>query len=85
MLREAVNELKPRTRRAIELHELDEQSLEDTARILGISVGAVKSRIFHGRRELRRLLNRMKFAPMYRKESLPLSRKRMSGDQGFVQ
>ena len=74
-LRTAVNELKPGVRSAIELREFEERSIEESARILGISTGAVKSRLFHGRRRLRRLLNRMKYAPMHRNESLPLSRK----------
>lgn len=59
MLRKAVNELTGGMRRVIELRELDERSTEETARIMGISVGTVKTQIFHGRRQLRRLLNRM--------------------------
>jgi RNA polymerase sigma-70 factor (ECF subfamily) len=52
----AMNDLKPRVRKAIELRELDERSTEETARIMGISVGAVKARVFHGRRKLRERL-----------------------------
>jgi RNA polymerase sigma-70 factor (ECF subfamily) len=52
----AMNELPHRTRRAIQLRELDEHSTKETARILGISVGAVKGRVFHGRRKLRERL-----------------------------
>ena len=74
-LRKAVNELQPGMRRAIELSEFEERSIKESARILGISTGAVKSRVFHGRRRLRQLLNCMKYAPMHRNESLPLSRK----------
>jgi RNA polymerase sigma-70 factor, ECF subfamily len=48
-----MNELPHGTRRAIQLRELDERSTEETARIMGISVGAVKARVFHGRRKLR--------------------------------
>ncbi len=54
----ALNELPHGTRRAIQLRELDERSTEETARIMGISVGAVKARVFHGRRKLRARLNR---------------------------
>src|SRR5467141_4684771 len=54
----ALNELPHRTRRAIQLRELDERSTEETARIMGISVGAVKARVFHGRRKLRERLKR---------------------------
>ena len=57
ILSEAMNELTPGMRKAIELRELGEQSTEETARIMGISVGAVKARVFHGRRKLRERLN----------------------------
>jgi len=58
ILSEAMNELTPGMRKAIELREFDERSTEETARIMGISVGAVKARLFHGRRKLRRRLRR---------------------------
>src|SRR5229473_6493076 len=53
ILSEAVSDLTPGMRKAIELRELDERSTEETARMMGISVGAVKARVFHGRRKLR--------------------------------
>jgi len=46
------------TRRAFQLRELDERSTEETARIMGISINAVKARLFHGRRKLRERLKR---------------------------
>lgn len=52
----ALNELPHGTRKAFELRELDERSTEETARIMGISVNAVKARLFHGRRKLRERL-----------------------------
>jgi RNA polymerase sigma-70 factor, ECF subfamily len=58
ILSEAMKDLTPGMRKAIELRELDEQSTEETARIMGISVGAVKARVFHGRRKLRERLKR---------------------------
>jgi RNA polymerase sigma-70 factor, ECF subfamily len=58
MLSLAINELSPETRRAIRLRELDERSSEETARIMGISVSALKGRMFHGRRKLRERLKR---------------------------
>jgi RNA polymerase sigma-70 factor, ECF subfamily len=58
ILSSAINELPYETRRAFQLHELDERSSEDTARILGISVAALKGRMFHGRRKLRNRLKR---------------------------
>src|SRR5467141_3649149 len=56
MLFLAVNELPPGIRRAIQLRELDERSSEETARIMGMSVSALKGRMFHGRRKLRERL-----------------------------
>jgi RNA polymerase sigma-70 factor (ECF subfamily) len=56
MLYSAVNELPAGMRRAIQLRDLDERSSEETARIMGISVGALKGRTFHGRRKLRERL-----------------------------
>ena len=52
----ALNKLPHGTRRAIQLRELDERSTEETARIMGISVSALKGRAFHGRRKLRERL-----------------------------
>jgi RNA polymerase sigma-70 factor, ECF subfamily len=56
ILSAAVKQLHPRTRKAIELRELGELSTEETARILGVSIGAVKARLFHARRKLRQSL-----------------------------
>jgi len=58
ILAAAMEELRPRLRKAIELRELAELSTEETARRMGLSVGAVKARIFHGRRKLRKALRR---------------------------
>ena len=58
ILSAAVNELTPRTRQAIELRELGELSTGETAQAMGLSVGAVKARVFHGRRKLRETLKR---------------------------
>jgi RNA polymerase sigma-70 factor (ECF subfamily) len=57
ILSEAINGLTPGMRKAIELREIDERSTEETAQIMGISVEAVKARVFHGRRKLRERLN----------------------------
>ena len=56
MLSLAMNELPPGIRKAIQLRELGERSTEETAQIMGISIGAVKTRVFHGRRKLRERL-----------------------------
>ena len=62
ILSAAVNELTPGTRKAIQLRELDERSTEETAQVMGLSVGAVKARVFHGRRKLRKTLQRYESA-----------------------
>ena len=56
ILSEAMKDLTPGMRKAIELRELDERSTAEAARIMGITVGAVKARVFHGRRKLRERL-----------------------------
>jgi RNA polymerase sigma-70 factor (ECF subfamily) len=58
ILSAAMNRLTPRIRKAIELRELGELSTEEAARVMGLSVGAVKARVFHGRRKLHKLLRR---------------------------
>jgi RNA polymerase sigma-70 factor (ECF subfamily) len=58
ILSAAMKELTPGMRKAIELRELGELSTEETARALGLSVQAVKGRVFHGRRKLREVLRR---------------------------
>jgi RNA polymerase sigma-70 factor (ECF subfamily) len=58
ILTAAIGSLSPRLRRAIQLRELGELSTSETARRLGLSVGAVKARLFHARRKLRQALAR---------------------------
>jgi len=58
ILSAAVNELTPGMREVIELRELGELSTGETAQVMGLSVGAVKARVFHGRRKLRKTLKR---------------------------
>jgi RNA polymerase sigma-70 factor (ECF subfamily) len=54
----AVNELRPGLRKAVELREFGELSTGETAQVMGLSVAAVKARLFHGRKELRQRLKR---------------------------
>lgn len=54
----AVNELRPGLRKAVELREFSELSTGETAQVMGLSVAAVKARVFHGRKELRQTLKR---------------------------
>jgi RNA polymerase sigma-70 factor (ECF subfamily) len=49
ILNTAILGLRPRARRVVELHQLQEHSLRETAQILGISTAAVKARMFHAR------------------------------------
>lgn len=51
----AVRRLRPRSRRVVEVHQLGEFSVKETARILGISMAAAKARMFHARAALRRM------------------------------
>lgn len=60
LLSDAMKQLTPGVRRAIELRDIRGLSTEETARILGVSVPAVKGRVFHGRQRLRqRLISRL--------------------------
>jgi RNA polymerase sigma factor (sigma-70 family) len=54
ILRNAIAELQPKIRKALEIYHLQECSLQDTAEVLGISVSAAKARLFHARTALRR-------------------------------
>jgi RNA polymerase sigma-70 factor, ECF subfamily len=58
ILSRVMNELRPAIRTAIELRDLSELSTHETARIMKVSVGAVKARLFHGRKKLRVKLER---------------------------
>jgi RNA polymerase sigma-70 factor (ECF subfamily) len=51
----AISGLRPRVRRVVQLHKLQEHSVRETAQILGISTAAVKARMFHARVALHRM------------------------------
>src|SRR5258708_1881162 len=68
----AVNELNPVLRKAMELREFGELSTGETAQVMGLSVPAVKARLFHGRKELRPRLKRYVGSP--RNDSNPALR-----------
>jgi RNA polymerase sigma factor (sigma-70 family) len=53
-LRDAIAKLRPKLRNVVDLHDLQECSLIETAEALGISVTAAKGRLFHARAALRR-------------------------------
>jgi RNA polymerase sigma-70 factor (ECF subfamily) len=67
ILSAALDELTPGIRTAIQLRELRELSTKEAARVMGLSVSAVKARVFNGRRKLHHVLKR-KFTQMYGKE-----------------
>ena len=48
----AITQLTPGIRTAIQLVELDERSLKESAQMMGVSVATAKSRVFRGRRKL---------------------------------
>jgi RNA polymerase sigma-70 factor (ECF subfamily) len=58
ILSSAIAELRPGMRRAVALRELQELSGSETARKMGVSLSAVKARVFQGRRKLREILRR---------------------------
>ena len=53
ILRDAIGKLRPSLRNAVELYQLQELSLHETAKALGISTAATKGRLFHARAALR--------------------------------
>jgi RNA polymerase sigma factor (sigma-70 family) len=54
MLKVAVSDLRPTIRAAVEVGQLQDRSMRETAEVLGISVAAAKARLFHARAALRR-------------------------------
>src|SRR3984893_4151395 len=57
ILREALAELRPSSRRVLELYELEGRSMKEIATGMGISIPAVNARIFHARPKMRRELD----------------------------
>ena len=55
IVKSAISGLRPRARNVVELIHLQEHSIRETAQILGISIGAVKTRMFHARIALHRM------------------------------
>src|SRR4029077_16853219 len=56
ILSAAIRHLRPGMRRAVELRELGELSTQETAGLMGLSVAAIKARVFHARKELGKAL-----------------------------
>jgi len=55
IVKSAISGLRPRARNVVELIHLQEHSIRETAQILGISTGAVKTRMFHAKIKLHRM------------------------------
>ena len=91
ILSSAINTLRPRMRQAVELRELAEFSTEQTAQRMGLSIGAVKARVFHSRRKLRERLRRyLKPGPRQGRRAVdmgqtrgPISRQRLCNASGL--
>ena len=54
ILRGAISSLRPTIRKVIEIQQLQEHSMKETAAIIGISVPAAKARLFHAKVALRK-------------------------------
>jgi RNA polymerase sigma factor (sigma-70 family) len=54
ILRDALSGLRPRVRAAVEIYQLQECSLKETAKRLGITVAAAKGRLFQAKAALRK-------------------------------
>jgi RNA polymerase sigma factor (sigma-70 family) len=54
MLRKAIRRLRPTLRVVVQIQQLQERSMQETAEAIGISLAAAKGRLFHARNALRR-------------------------------
>ncbi|WP_263354164.1 RNA polymerase sigma factor [Acidicapsa acidisoli] len=76
-LKQAIRRLRPRLRKVVEIQQLNDRSLKETADLAGITVGATKSRLFHARISLRKALQReSNAAPQRASPSLSITRAR---------
>ena len=54
ILKKAIRSLRPSLREAVEVQQLQERSIRETARAMCISVAAAKGRLFHAKVALRK-------------------------------
>ncbi len=54
ILRRAIHALRPSMRGVVEMQQLQEHSMRETARLMGVTVAAAKARLFHARVMLRK-------------------------------
>jgi RNA polymerase sigma factor (sigma-70 family) len=59
-LRDAINRLRPSLRGVVEVAQIGERSIRESAEIIGVSPTATKARLFHARAALRRSLCRFR-------------------------
>ena len=64
MVKSAISGLRPRARNVVELIHFQEHLIGETAHILGISTGAVKTRMFHAKIALHRMPGKVSAAPI---------------------
>ena len=55
----ALQSIHVRKRVVVILHDMEERTMEEIAEIVGVPLGTIKSRLFHGREELRKKLRRL--------------------------
>ncbi len=58
-MRDALGNLPDEQRAILSLHYLDDMSLVEITRVLGVPVGTVKSRLYHARNRLKQALERV--------------------------
>ena len=54
LLRIAIGNLRPKLRDVVRTQQLEERSMRETAKLMGISIAAAKGRLFHAKAALRR-------------------------------
>jgi RNA polymerase sigma-70 factor (ECF subfamily) len=54
----ALDRLDPNFREVLTLHFLEDLSIDETAEIIGVATGTVKSRLFHAKKALKKILSR---------------------------
>ena len=81
LTRDGVAHLRATVRLPLELHELEEYSYQETAKMMGISIPAVKARLFHAREALRKSNI---FRNQFGKEKIPRRKKPVRRNPAWV-
>ena len=58
-IEQALNTLHIRKRTVVILHDMENRTMEEISEIIGVPVGTIKSRLFYGREELKKKLERI--------------------------